>query len=131
MYTGRHVTYPLFFAYFNETLIFLTDFRKTLMSGFMKICPLWRRIVPCGRTDRRIDMTEIIVSFRSFWRRLKNCTDWIKLIVNFRRWRFAAGNLLDRKWKCVISTAVFLIQISPDQSQHSVDIQVLYSVLIL
>jgi len=38
------------------------------MSGFKKIRPL---DVELFHADGRIDMTEIIVSFRSFWTRLK------------------------------------------------------------
>jgi len=52
MHTGLHATYPLFFVYFNETLIFLKDFRKTLMSVFMKIRPLDAELFHAdGRTD--------------------------------------------------------------------------------
>ena len=31
MYVGLHVKYPVLLAGFNETLIFLTDFRKTFI----------------------------------------------------------------------------------------------------
>jgi len=36
----------------------ITKFHKNLSSG--------SRVVPCGRTDRRIDMIKLTVAFRNF-----------------------------------------------------------------
>jgi hypothetical protein len=52
---------PLFLPYFDETCIFSKDYRKILISCFMKIRP-GSSIVPCERTE----MAELIVAFRHF-----------------------------------------------------------------
>jgi len=39
MYTGLHVIYPLYVSDFNGTGIFVTDFRKPLITNFKKIRP--------------------------------------------------------------------------------------------
>jgi len=62
MYVSLHVKYRLFLSYFNETRIFSTDFRKILISNFMKIRPMEAEF----HADRRTDMTKLIVSFRNF-----------------------------------------------------------------
>jgi hypothetical protein len=54
---------------FNETWIFWTDFRKILISNFLKIRPSGSLVVPCGRTQT--DMTKLIVAFRNFANALK------------------------------------------------------------
>ena len=38
---GLPVKYPLFLSDFIETWIFSTDFRKTQISNFVKICSVW------------------------------------------------------------------------------------------
>jgi len=47
---GLHVKNPLFLYDFNDSLIFLTDVRKTLK--FRENSSSGSRVVPCGRTDR-------------------------------------------------------------------------------
>jgi hypothetical protein len=62
MYIGLHVKYPVFLSDFNETWIFSTDFRKMLLSNFMKIRPVRAELF---RADRRTDMTKLRVIFRN------------------------------------------------------------------
>jgi hypothetical protein len=60
-----HVKYPLFLSDFNETWIFSTDLRNILNVNFHEN-PYSGSRVPCRRTDRRTDMTKLIVDFRDF-----------------------------------------------------------------
>jgi len=54
IYICVHVKYPLFLSDFSETLIFSTDFRKTLITNFMKIRPVRTEIFHAdGRTNRQ------------------------------------------------------------------------------
>jgi hypothetical protein len=58
IYTGLHVKQPFVLSRFNETRICSTDFRKILISNFMKIRP-WEP--SCSmRTDRQTDMTKLV-----------------------------------------------------------------------
>jgi hypothetical protein len=68
MFIGLHVQYPLFSSTFNENIILSTDFRKSAqLSNFKKICRLEAKsFFAGGRTDRRIDVTKLIVAFRNF-----------------------------------------------------------------
>jgi len=52
MYVGLHVKYSLFLSDFNETNIFLEDFRKCSNIKFRENTFRKSRVVPCGRTDR-------------------------------------------------------------------------------
>jgi hypothetical protein len=54
MYIGLHVKSPLFLSDFYETLIFWTDFRKTIKyQKFMKLRPVGAELFHVGgRTDR-------------------------------------------------------------------------------
>ena len=57
MFTGLHVQYRLFLSDFNQTWIFLTDFRKNpQIPNFVKIRPMGRA-VPCGQTDRHTGLS--------------------------------------------------------------------------
>jgi hypothetical protein len=61
---GLYVKYLLFLSDLNETWIFSTDFRKILISK-LKNSVSWDP--SCSmRTDRRTDMTKLIVAFRGF-----------------------------------------------------------------
>jgi hypothetical protein len=52
---------------FEWNLNFLDRFSKnTHISNFMEAKPSGGRVVPCGRTDKRADMTKLIVAFRNF-----------------------------------------------------------------
>jgi len=73
MYVGLHVKYPVFLSDFNETWIFSTDFRKihkyqiTLKTVQWKPSTFQRTDGETdGWTDRRTDMTKLIVTFRNF-----------------------------------------------------------------
>jgi len=66
MCIGLHVKYPLFFSNFNETWVFLMDFRNFRIK-YHKNSFNEGRVVPCGRTDGRTTGTKnLIVAFRSF-----------------------------------------------------------------
>ena len=62
MYIGLHVKYRLLLSDCNETRIFSTDFRKILISNFMKIRQPSGSRAPCQRAD----MTNVSVAFRNF-----------------------------------------------------------------
>ena len=68
---GFHVKYPLFLSDFNETWIFLTDFRQILIYQISWKSVQWEAIC-CMSTDRRTDMTKLIVAFRNFANAPKN-----------------------------------------------------------
>jgi len=63
MYIDLHVKYRLLLSDFNEIWMFWADFLK--IQNFIKVSPLGA-VVPCGGTDRRTDMTNLRVAFRSF-----------------------------------------------------------------
>ena len=72
MYIDLHVTYLLLLSDFNETRIFFTNFRKTLIV-FHEIHPLGAELYHADRqTDGRADMTKLIFAFRSFANAPKN-----------------------------------------------------------
>jgi hypothetical protein len=76
MYIGLHVKYTLFLFDLNETCIFLERFSINVqILNFMKIPSNWSR-VPCrrrdGGTDRRTNMTKLIVALRNFANAPKN-----------------------------------------------------------
>jgi len=73
MYFGLHVKYPVLLSDFTEIWIFWTDFRKSSNIKFHENPSSWSRVVPCGRTDRRTDMTKPIVAFRNFANAPKTC----------------------------------------------------------
>ena len=69
MQKSLQVKYPLFLSYFKETLIFKTDFRHTHTHAhththtkgshtkiliFIKIRPMWIRVLPCGWTAKSL-----------------------------------------------------------------------------
>ena len=65
MYICFCVKYPLFLLNFNKTLIFSTDFRgkKKQISNFVTIRLMVAELV---HSDRRTDMTKLIVAFGNF-----------------------------------------------------------------
>ena len=67
------VMYPLFLSHCNETLIFSTDFRKSLHIKFHQNLSSGSRVVSCGRMGRQTDMTKLIVAFGNFVNAPKNC----------------------------------------------------------
>jgi len=61
-----HVKCPLLLSDLNETWIFLTDFYKYSNAKFNENPSSGSRVVQCGQTDGRTDVTELIVTFRNF-----------------------------------------------------------------
>jgi len=55
LYIGLRVKYQLFLSYFNNNLIFSSDFRKnTQISNFVNICPVRAELFHAdGHTDRQ------------------------------------------------------------------------------
>jgi len=72
-YIGLHVKYLLFMSDFNEILDFLDRFpRTTHISNFIQICPVGAELSQSdGQTDRKADMTKLIVAFAILWTCLK------------------------------------------------------------
>ena len=71
MFIGLHVKYPTFLSDFSETCIFSTYFGKILKYQIS-----WKfvhgELSCCMRTDRRTDMTKLIVAFYNFANAPKN-----------------------------------------------------------
>jgi hypothetical protein len=61
MWKRLHVKYPLFFSDFNETWVFMPDFRKKFKCSILSKSVLWE---PSCST--RTDMTKLIVTSRNF-----------------------------------------------------------------
>jgi len=57
---------PLLVSDFNETWIFWQIFETPSSIKFHENPSSWNRVVPCGRTDRRMDMAKLIVALRNF-----------------------------------------------------------------
>ena len=66
-----HVKCLLFLSDFNETWIFWTVFRKHVNIRFQENPSRASRVVPCGKTDGRTDVTKIIGVFAILRTRLK------------------------------------------------------------
>jgi hypothetical protein len=88
MYTRLHVKYSLFLLDLNKTRIFSTDFRKIFNIKFHENPSSGSRVVPRGRTNRRMNgetgMTKLITAFRNFANVPKNVHEfwrWFKLHV--------------------------------------------------
>ena len=65
---------PLFLSDFNDTWIYSTDSSKnTQISDFTENPSSGSRAIPWGRSDRRTDMTKLIVAFRDFANAPKTC----------------------------------------------------------
>jgi len=63
---------PSFFSNFNETWIFVTDFKKNYANiDFHENPSSGSRVVLRGRKDRQTGMTNLITAFRIFRTRLK------------------------------------------------------------
>ena len=80
MWKRLYVKYLLFSSDFNETLIFLTDFRKSLNIKFYQICPVGAELFHADghrQTDRQTDgrtngNDEVNNHFSQFCERAKN-----------------------------------------------------------
>jgi hypothetical protein len=70
MSIGLQVMCPSFLSDFNETAMFLTDFRNILKYKTSRNPSNESLVFPCGetgrQTDRQTDMTKLIVTFRNF-----------------------------------------------------------------
>ena len=67
-----HVQYPLFCQILIKLEISRQIFKKSSNIKFHENPSSGRRVVPCGRTDGRTDMTKLIVAFRHFANGPKN-----------------------------------------------------------
>jgi hypothetical protein len=66
--------------YFNEAWIFFWQiFEKYSNIKFHENPSIGNLVVPCGRTDRRIDITKLIVALRNFANAPKNRFFWVLL----------------------------------------------------
>ena len=67
---------PLFWSDLSETRIFITDFRKIFKFQISWKSAHWEtgRVVTCGQTHRRTDMTKRIVALHNFMNAPKNAT---------------------------------------------------------
>jgi len=79
MYLRLHVKNVLFVSGFNETRIFLTDFRKYSNVKFHENPSIRNRVDPCWRTD----VTKLRVAFRDFTARLRTILRPRKEIILF------------------------------------------------
>jgi len=66
MYVSLHTEKGVFLSDFNEICVSSTDFREILIYQISCKSKQWEQIVSCGGTDRRTDMTDLIVAFRNF-----------------------------------------------------------------
>ena len=80
MYIGLHVKYRLFWSDFNETWIFLTDFRKIRLYQISWKSIQWDLISSMRRTDGRKDaqtnMTDLITPFSNFTKAPTSRSEW-------------------------------------------------------
>ena len=75
MYTGLHVTYPLFVSDYNETDSLHRFSKNVPISNFMKIRPVGAEWFHSdGR--KQTDMTMLIIAFSNFANSPKNSTFW-------------------------------------------------------
>ena len=73
MHIGLHVKYTLFLSDLNETWISQQMFEKASNIKFQENPSSDSRVVQCGQTDRRADMTKLRVVFLNFANAPKNC----------------------------------------------------------
>ena len=66
MYIGLHAKYPLFLSEFNKLEFSPQSFEKYSNIKLYENPSGGSRVVPCGQTDRRTDMTKLAVAFRNF-----------------------------------------------------------------
>jgi len=71
MYIRLNVKYLLFLSDCNQKRILQTDVRKILNIKFNKNPSSGRRVVPCGQTEKRTDITRITDAFFNLQRCLK------------------------------------------------------------
>ena len=72
MWKRVRVKYPLFLSDFDESWSFSTDLKKKTNTKFNQNMFSRSRVFTCGRTERRTDMTKLVVAFRNFANAPKN-----------------------------------------------------------
>jgi hypothetical protein len=70
--------YPFFVPDFNQTSVFMIDFRKTLISNFVNICPVGVELFHAIKTDGRTNLTKLIVPIRNSANAPKNSAVGLK-----------------------------------------------------
>ena len=83
MYIGVHMQCLLLLSDYNKSLIFSTDFRKTLKYKIPLKPVQWEQSFSCGRTGGRTDMTKLIVAFRRFANAHKKVATTIPELATF------------------------------------------------
>jgi hypothetical protein len=65
-----------FLSDFKKSSVFSIHFTKTPNTKFYENPSFWNQVVPCGWTDRRADVTKLMVAFATIRKQLKRkCCD--------------------------------------------------------
>ena len=108
-YIGLQVKYPLFLLDFNEICTFSRDFGTTIKYQVLWKSVKWRPSFPT-RTERRTDVTKLIVALRNF-----DESGWKDLLLRLYPGNFKSGF----KFKFWCSFHILSSILSDDRSKAS------------